>query len=78
MRQRMVALGQDFDIKNSAGQPIFKIHGKVRLIKEALKFSDMQGNLLYKLDEKVLRIREIVRHPKGRWLTGCPGAQCHL
>ncbi len=58
MRQRMFALGQDFNINNAAGQPCFKIDGKVRLVKESLKFRDMQGNLLYKLDEKVLRIRE--------------------
>jgi len=58
MRQRMVALGQDFYINNSAGQPCFKIDGKVRLVKESLKFRDMQGDLIYKLDEKVLRIRE--------------------
>jgi uncharacterized protein YxjI len=58
MRQRIFALGQDFNINNAAGTPVFKIHGKVRLVKEALKFSDMQGNLLYKLDEKVIRIRE--------------------
>jgi uncharacterized protein YxjI len=58
MRQRVFALGQDFYINDAAGQPVFKIDGKVRLVKEALKFRDMQGNLLYKLDEKVLRIRE--------------------
>ena len=58
MRQRMVALGQDFNINNAAGQPCFKIDGKVRLVKESLKFRDMQGNLLYKLDEKVVRIRD--------------------
>jgi len=58
MRQRIFALGQDFDINNAAGQPCFKIKGKVRLVKEALKFCDMQGNLLYRLDEKVIRIRE--------------------
>jgi uncharacterized protein YxjI len=58
MRQRMVALGQDFNINDATGQPRFKIDGKVRLVKESLKFRDMQGNLLYKLDEKVLRIRE--------------------
>ena len=58
MRQRIFALGQDFYINNAAGQPVFKIDGKVRLIKEALKFRDMQGNLLYKLDERVIRIRE--------------------
>jgi len=58
MRQRIFALGQDFNINSAAGQPCFKIDGKVRLIKESLKFRDMQGNLLYKLDEKVIRIRE--------------------
>jgi uncharacterized protein YxjI len=58
MRQRLFAWGQDFYINNAAGQPCFKIDGKVRLVKESLKFRDMQGNLLYKLDEKVIRIRE--------------------
>ena len=58
MRQRVFAIGQDFYINNAAGQPCFKIDGKVRLVKESLKFRDMQGNLLYKLDEKVIRIRE--------------------
>jgi len=58
MRQRIFALGQDFNINNAAGQPVFKIHGKVRMVKESLKFGDMQGNILYQLDERVLRIRE--------------------
>jgi uncharacterized protein YxjI len=58
MRQRVFAIGQDFTINNAAGEPAFKIDGKVRMIKESLKFRDMQGNLLYKLDEKVIRIRE--------------------
>ncbi len=67
MRQRIVALGQDFYINNAAGQPMFKIDGKVRLIKESLKFRDMQGNLLYQLDERVLRIRESfdIQKPDG-------------
>jgi uncharacterized protein YxjI len=71
MRQRMVALGQDFHINNAAGQPAFKIDGKVRLVKESLKFRDMQGNLLYKLDEKVLRIRESfnILKPDGQVAT---------
>jgi uncharacterized protein YxjI len=68
MRQRMFALGQDFTINNAAGEPAFKIDGKVRVIKESLKFRDMQGNLQYKLDEKVLRIRESfnILGPDGR------------
>lgn len=68
MRQRIFALGQDFYINNAAGTPVFKIDGKVRLVKEALKFRDMQGNMLYKLDEKVIRIRESfdILYPDGR------------
>src|SRR5262245_31387654 len=58
MRQRIFTLGQDFYINNAANQPMFKIDGKVRLVKESLKFRDMQGNLLYQLDERVIRIRE--------------------
>jgi uncharacterized protein YxjI len=68
MRQRMFTLGQNFVINNAAGQPCFKIDGKVRMVKESLKFRDMQGNLLYKLDEKVLRIRESfdILNPNGQ------------
>ena len=58
MRQRMFALGQDFYINNAAGQPVFKIDGKVRLVKESLKFRDTQDHLLYQLDERVIRIRD--------------------
>lgn len=68
MRQRIFTLGQDFVVNNSAGQPAFKIEGKVRLIKGALKFRDMQGNLLYRLDERILRIRESfdILNPSGQ------------
>jgi uncharacterized protein YxjI len=67
MRQRIFALGQDFWINNAEGQPCFKIDGKVRLVKESLKFRDVQGNLLYQLDERVLRIRETfdILNPDG-------------
>ncbi len=77
MRQRMFAFGQDFYINNAAGQPCFKIDGKVRLVKESLKFRDIQGNLLYKLDEKVLRIRESFDIFKSGWFAGSQGAQRH-
>jgi uncharacterized protein YxjI len=58
MRQRIAAIGQDFDICNERGEPVFKIDGKVRLVRESLKFRDLQGNELYRLQERVIRIRE--------------------
>jgi uncharacterized protein YxjI len=58
MQQRIAAIGQDFDIRNERGQPVFKIDGKVRLVRESLKFRDLQGNELYRLQERVIRVRE--------------------
>src|SRR5262245_51536842 len=58
MKQRIAAIGQDFDIRNERGQPVFKIDGKVRLVRESLKFRDLQGNELYRLQERVVRVRE--------------------
>lgn len=58
MKQRIAAIGQDFDICNERGQPVYKIDGKVRLVRESLKFRDLQGNELYRLQERVIRVRE--------------------
>ncbi len=58
MQQRIAAIGQDFDIRNERGQPVFKIDGKVRIARESLKFRDLQGNELYRLQERLARVRE--------------------
>ena len=58
MCQRMFVVGQDFDLNHASGQPVYKIMRKVRVKKKSLKFYAGQGNLLYKLDEKNLRLRE--------------------
>ena len=44
------------------------------MVKESLKFRDMQGNLIYKLDEKVLRIRESFNILETGWSAGCQGS----
>src|SRR5262245_13860012 len=69
MRQRLLALGQDFDILNDRGEPAFHVDGKVRLVRESLKFRDMQGNELYRLQEKLIRIRESFDIYKGDQLA---------
>jgi len=64
MCQRIFAMGQDFDIHIAAGQPAFKILGKVRVIKESLKFCDMQGitqEALVMIDEELQAIAEAER-----------------
>jgi uncharacterized protein YxjI len=46
MRQKIFALSQDFYIENEAGQKVFKVDGRVLLVRDTLKFKDMQGNTL--------------------------------
>lgn len=58
MRQKTFAFGDDYIVVNAQRQPCFKIDGKVRMVKESLVLRDMQGKELYKLSEKVIRVRE--------------------
>ena len=46
MRQKMVALGDDFYIENEQGKRVFKVDGKVLRIRDKLIFRDMDGNKL--------------------------------
>ena len=43
MRQRMVAIGDDFWIENDRGQKVFKVDGKALRIRGTLIFEDTQG-----------------------------------
>jgi uncharacterized protein YxjI len=58
IRQKTFAFGDDYFVVNANRQQCFKIDGKVRLVKESLVLRDMQGKELYRLSEKVIRVRE--------------------
>ncbi len=58
MRQKLIAFGDDFYIKNEAGQNVFKVDGKVLRVRDTLKFKDMQGNTLCQIQERMLRIKD--------------------
>ena len=58
MRQKTFAFGDDYIVVNAQRQPCYKIDGKVRMVKESLVLRDLQGKELYRLSEKVIRVRE--------------------
>jgi uncharacterized protein YxjI len=41
MRQKLVSIGDDFYIKNEAGNNVFKVDGKVLRVRDLLVFRDM-------------------------------------
>ena len=58
MRQRMLAIGDDFFITDDQGHRAFKIDGKLLRVRSTLMFEDANGQQLYKIQEKLLRVRE--------------------
>ena len=58
MRQKLVSIGDDFYIKNEAGQNVFKVDGKVLRVRDLLVFEDMQGKKLCQIQKRLLHIKD--------------------
>jgi uncharacterized protein YxjI len=71
MRQKMVAIGDDFWIENDRGQKVYKVDGKALRVRQTLIFEDAHGNQLAKIQERMLRIKDSmeVEGPNGEKLA---------
>jgi len=58
MREKMVSIGDDFWIENSAGKRAFKVDGKALRVRDTLNFEDAHGNVLCKIQERKLRVKD--------------------
>jgi uncharacterized protein YxjI len=58
MRQKMVAIGDDFWIENERGQKVFKVNGKALRVRQTLILEDAHGNELCKIQERMLRVKD--------------------
>ncbi len=58
MRQKMVAIGDDFWIENDKGQKVFKVDGKALRVRQTLIFEDAHGTELCKIQERMLRVKD--------------------
>jgi uncharacterized protein YxjI len=54
MRQKLFCFGDDFTIKNEAGDDVFFVDGKVFSLGKKLSFQDMNGNELAFIQQKIL------------------------
>jgi uncharacterized protein YxjI len=71
VRQKLVAIGDDFWIENDRGQRVFKVDGKALRLRKTLVFEDVAGNELCTIQERKLRIRDSmeIEDPGGRRLA---------
>jgi uncharacterized protein YxjI len=58
MRQKLVAIGNDFFIEDESGRKVFKVDGKAVRVRDTLIFRDTQGNELCKIQERKLRVKD--------------------
>src|SRR5262245_24109031 len=58
MRQRLVAIGDDYWIEDDDGRRAFKVDGKALRVRQTLNFDDAQGNTLLRIQERKLRVRD--------------------
>jgi uncharacterized protein YxjI len=58
MRQKLIALGDDYWIENAQESRVYFVDGKAFRLREHLGFQDMQGNELAVIQERVMRIKD--------------------
>jgi uncharacterized protein YxjI len=59
MKQKLFSIGDDFTIKNEAGEDVFFVNGKAFSIGNKLSFQDMSGNELGFIREKLISLRPV-------------------
>ncbi|WP_292388578.1 LURP-one-related family protein, partial [Methanosarcina sp. UBA5] len=58
MHEKLVAIGDDYWIENEEGKQEFYIDGKAFRLRNTLIFKDAQGRDLYKIQERLLKLRD--------------------
>jgi uncharacterized protein YxjI len=65
MREKLLAVGDDYWIEDDQGQRVYKIDGKALRARETLIFEDAHGGELYKIQSKLLHIRDTMKIEDG-------------
>jgi uncharacterized protein YxjI len=58
MHQRMISIGDDYDIENDRGERVFKLDGKALRIRKTILFKDADGRELCKIQERMMHLRD--------------------
>jgi uncharacterized protein YxjI len=58
MREKLIAIGDDFWIEDDSGHRMFKVNGKAVRFRDTFLLEDAAGNELCKIQEKKLSVRD--------------------
>ena len=65
MREKIMAIGDDYWIEDDDGNKVFKVNGKAARLRETFILEDAQGNELSKIQEKKLSVRDKMTIERG-------------
>lgn len=67
MKQRLIAFGDDYYIKNERNEKVIKVDGKLLRLKDKLIFEDINGREIYHIAARLVDIRETmtIKRPNG-------------
>ena len=65
MREKLVSIGDDFWIENSAGQRVFKVDGKAVRVRDTLQIKDTNRNTVAQIQERMLRVKDSMEVEDG-------------
>ena len=58
LRQRLLAIGEDYDIRDDRGHVVFHVDGKIFRIRETFVLEDTRGQEVVTIKQKLIAIRE--------------------
>jgi uncharacterized protein YxjI len=58
LRQKFAAVGQDFFVEDMQGRRVMHVDGKALRVRDTLKFKDASENVIYQLQERMMRVRD--------------------
>jgi uncharacterized protein YxjI len=65
MREKMMAIGDDYWIEDGEGRKVLKVNGKAARLRETFILEDANGNELSKIQEKKLTVRDKMTIERG-------------
>lgn len=65
MRQRLISIGEDYDIEDERGNAVYHVDGKVLRIRETFVITDRAGNEVATIREKKIAVRDTMNILRG-------------
>jgi uncharacterized protein YxjI len=65
MREKMIAIGDDYWIEDDSGAKVYKVNGKVARIRDTWVLEDARGEEVSKIRERKLSVRDAIKIEYG-------------